>query len=52
MDNAVMLQGLVCFECCGVLEGRGIFGGAAVFFINLIIYFIIYCLFIYFLYCL
>ena len=30
VDNAVVLQGL--FECCGVLEGRGIFGGAAVFF--------------------
>ena len=27
---------LLCIECCGVLEGRGIFGGAAVFFLLLI----------------
>ena len=32
MASAIVLQGLALFECCSVLEGRGIFGGAAVFF--------------------
>ena len=44
MDNAIVLQGLVRFECCGVLEGRGIFWrSSSVFLILLfILLFIVY----------